>query len=69
MVILLSRRGYEAENLSDFKGLNARSPWFALVMMFMMLSLAGIPPFIGFFGKLNAISAVLDVGYTSSLRC
>lgn len=64
MVILLSRRGYEAENLTDFKGLNARSPWFALVMMFLMLSLAGIPPFIGFFGKLNAISAVLDVGYT-----
>ena len=63
MVILLSRRGYEAENLTDFKGLNARSPWFALVMMFLMLSLAGIPPFIGFFGKLNAISAVLDVGY------
>ena len=63
MVILLSRRGYEAENLADFKGLNARSPWFALVMMFLMLSLAGIPPFIGFFGKLNAISAVLDVGY------
>ncbi len=64
MVILLSRRGYEAENLADFKGLNARSPWFAMVMMFLMLSLAGIPPFIGFFGKLNAISAVLDVGYT-----
>ena len=65
MVILLSRRGYEAENLTDFKGLNARSPWFALVMMFLMLSLAGIPPFIGFFGKLNAISAVLDVGYVA----
>ncbi len=64
MVILLSRRGYEAENLADFKGLNARSPWFAMIMMFLMLSLAGIPPFIGFFGKLNAISAVLDVGYT-----
>ncbi len=64
MVIFLSRRGYEAENLSDFKGLNARSPWFAVVMMFMMLSMAGIPPFIGFFGKLNAINAVLMVGHT-----
>ena len=62
MVILLSRGGYEAENISDFKGLNARSPWFALMMMFLMLSLAGIPPFVGFFGKLNAISAVLDAG-------
>jgi NADH-quinone oxidoreductase subunit N len=64
MVILLSRKGFEAECLADFKGLNARSPWFALMMMFLMLSLAGIPPFIGFFGKLNAISAVLGSGYT-----
>ena len=63
IIILLSRRGYEAENLSDFKGLNARSPWFALMMMFLMLSLTGIPPFIGFFGKLNVISVVLDGNY------
>lgn len=64
MIIFLSRRGYEAENLVDFKGLNARSPWFALMMMLFMLSMAGIPPLIGFFGKLNAISAVLGSGYT-----
>ncbi len=62
MVILLSRRGYEAENLSDFKGLNARSPWLALMMMFFMFSMAGVPPFVGFFAKLNAINAVLGVG-------
>lgn len=64
IVILLSRRGYDAENLSDFKGLNERSPWSAAMMMFIMLSLAGIPPFIGFFGKLNVIDAVLSSGYT-----
>jgi NADH-quinone oxidoreductase subunit N len=64
MIILLSRRGYEAENLSDFKGLAARSPWFALMMMFLMFSMAGIPPFVGFFGKLNAINAVLTSGFT-----
>lgn len=64
MIILLSRRGYEAENLADFKGLNARSPWFALMMMFFMFSMAGVPPFIGFFGKLNAINAVLAEGFT-----
>ena len=64
MVIVLSRKGFEAECVADFKGLNARSPWFALMMMFLMLSLAGIPPFIGFFGKLNAISAVLGGGHT-----
>ncbi len=64
IIILLSRKGYEAESLIDFRGLNERSPWLAMMMMFVMLSLAGIPPFIGFFGKLNAINAVLVAGYT-----
>ena len=63
MVILLSRKGFEAENLSDFKGLNARSPWFAFMMLFFMLGLAGVPPWVGFFAKLNAINAVLDAGF------
>jgi NADH-quinone oxidoreductase subunit N len=63
MVILLSRQGYEAENLSDFKGLNARSPWFALMMLFFMFGLAGVPPWVGFFAKLNVISAVLNAGF------
>ena len=63
MVILLSRRGFEAESLADFKGLNARSPWFALMMMFFMFGMAGVPPWVGFFAKLNVISAVLDAGF------
>ncbi len=63
MVILLSRKGFEAENLSDFKGLNARSPWFAMMMMFFMFGMAGVPPWVGFFAKLSAISAVLDAQF------
>lgn len=63
MVILLSRKGYEAENLSDFKGLNARSPWFAVMMLFFMFSLTGVPPWVGFFAKLSVIDAVLQSGY------
>ncbi|MEL7185966.1 MAG: NADH-quinone oxidoreductase subunit NuoN [Pseudomonadota bacterium] len=63
IIIVMSRRGYEAENLSDFKGLNARSPWFALMMMFLMFSMAGVPPFVGFFAKLNVISSVVNAGY------
>ncbi|MBT8108101.1 MAG: NADH-quinone oxidoreductase subunit NuoN [Gammaproteobacteria bacterium] len=62
IIIVLSRRGYDAELLSDFKGLNARSPWFALMMLFLMFSMAGVPPFVGFLSKLYVISAVLDVG-------
>ncbi len=63
MVILLSRKGFEAENLADFKGLNARSPWFALMMLFFMFGMAGVPPWVGFFAKLNVISAVLAAGF------
>lgn len=63
MVILLSRQGFEAEHLGDFKGLNARNPWFALMMLFFMFGLAGVPPWVGFIAKLNVISAVLDAGF------
>ncbi len=63
IVILLSREGFEAENLVDFKGLNTRSPWFALMMLFFMFGMAGVPPWVGFFAKLNVISVVLDAGF------
>ncbi|MGI9265326.1 MAG: NADH-quinone oxidoreductase subunit NuoN [Gammaproteobacteria bacterium] len=63
MVILLSRKGFEAEHLGDFKGLNARSPWYALMMLFFMFGMAGVPPWVGFFAKLNVINAVLDAGF------
>ena len=64
IIIIMSRRGYDAELLTDFKGLNARSPWFALMMLFLMFSMAGVPPFVGFLSKLYVISAVLDTGGT-----
>jgi NADH-quinone oxidoreductase subunit N len=62
MILLLSRAGFEAERLDDFKGLNARSPWFAAVMLMLMFSMAGVPPFVGFWAKLAVIQAALDVG-------
>lgn len=61
MIILLSRRGLEAEQLDDFRGLNERSPWFALMMLFAMFSLAGVPPFAGFYAKLSVLRAVVQV--------
>lgn len=63
VVILLSRQGFEAENLGDFKGLNARSPWFALMMLFFMFGLTGVPPWVGFIAKVTAIDAVLTSGF------
>jgi hypothetical protein len=52
MLMLLSRAGFEAENIDDFKGLNKRSPWYALMMLMLMFSMAGHAAFIGFFAKL-----------------
>ena len=64
MILLLSRSGFEADRLEDFKGLNARSPWLAGMMAILMFSLAGLPPFVGFWAKLGVIQAVLGVGMT-----
>jgi len=61
MIILLSRAGFEAERLDDFKGLNDRSPWFAFMMLILMFSMAGVPPFLGFWAKLSVLKAVVDV--------
>ena len=64
MILLLSRAGFEAENLDDFRGLNQRSKWYAFLMLVLMFSLAGIPPTVGFFAKLAVLQAVLEAGYT-----
>jgi NADH-quinone oxidoreductase subunit N len=63
MILLLSRAGYEAEELEDFKGLNRRSPWFAAIMATLMFSMAGIPFFVGFFAKFSVLLAALAAGH------
>jgi NADH-quinone oxidoreductase subunit N len=62
MVLVLSRTGFEADNIEDFKGLNERSPWLALIMMLIMFSLAGIPFLVGFYAKLLVLQAIVNVG-------
>ena len=61
IVMLMSRDGIDAEQLDDFKGLFKRSPWFALIMMLIVFSLAGVPPTVGFYAKLSVLKAVIDV--------
>jgi NADH-quinone oxidoreductase subunit N len=66
MIMLLSRQGFEAEQMDDFKGLAKRSPWYAGVMAIFMFSLAGIPPTVGFQAKLSVLQALVstnDAGY------
>ena len=59
IVMLLSRKGFEAENLDDYKGLNSRSPWYAFMMLILMFSMAGVPPFLGFWAKLVVLQEVI----------
>jgi NADH-quinone oxidoreductase subunit N len=62
MVVLLSRAGFEADRIEDFRGLNERNPWFAFMMLIVMFSTAGVPPTVGFYAKLAVLRAVVDVG-------
>src|SRR5262245_57101012 len=62
MVLFMSRAGFEAEELVDYKGLNQRSPWYAFMMLLIMFSLAGAPPTVGFYAKLVAIDALIKAG-------
>jgi NADH-quinone oxidoreductase subunit N len=59
LIMLLARRGFECEEISDLAGLNARSPWMAGVMAVFMFSLAGIPPTAGFYAKLAVLQALI----------
>jgi NADH-quinone oxidoreductase subunit N len=63
IILLLSRKGFEAENLEDLKGLNQRSPWVAFLMMIVMFSMAGVPPTLGFYAKFSVLQAALQAGY------
>lgn len=63
MIMLLSRAGFEADTLNDFKGLNQRSPWLAFMMLLLMFSMAGVPPTVGFYAKFSVLNAVVQAGH------
>ena len=58
-IIMLSRKGFEADRIEDFRGLNARSPWMAALVLVIMVSLAGVPPLLGFWAKLAVLQAAI----------
>ena len=63
MVILLGREGFEADQLNHFKGLSQRSPWFAFIMLVLMFSMAGVPPFLGFWAKWFVLKELISAGF------
>ena len=62
VIMLLSRTGFESEEIADFAGLNQRSPFFAGIMLICLLSLAGIPLFAGFFAKYYVLQMIISGG-------
>jgi len=62
-IIVLNKNGFEADQISDYQGLGKHSPWFALIILVVMLSMAGVPPFIGFYSKLFILQQVIAEGY------
>ena len=62
VILALSRQGFEADKIADLTGLGRRNPVLALIMMLLLLSMAGIPPLVGFYAKLVILTAVVDAG-------
>ena len=63
VILLASRAGFEADELAHYKGLHQRDPLLALIMMFLMFSTAGVPPFVGFWAKLQVFQALWATGH------
>jgi NADH-quinone oxidoreductase subunit N len=63
MILLMSRAGYEAENIEDYKGLNHKSPWYAFIMMIVLFSMAGVPPMLGFWAKISVLQEAINTGF------
>lgn len=64
VIVALSRKGFEADAIADFAGLGKRNPLMALIMLVILLSMAGIPPFVGFYAKLVVLTELVEAGFT-----
>ena len=65
VILLLSREGFESEEIADFAGLNHRSPLYAGIMAICLFSMAGLPPLVGFQAKLSVLQALISTGLSA----
>lgn len=63
VLLVMSDVNVEARNLEDLKGLFRRNPGIALVMLIVLLSMAGVPPAVGFYAKLTVLREIINAGY------
>jgi len=61
LLLIISRAGFDAEDLEDLKGLNQRDSWYAAMMALIMFSMAGLPPTVGFMAKLLVLESIVRV--------
>jgi NADH-quinone oxidoreductase subunit N len=61
VLLVLNRKGREAEDISHLSGLNNSNPWYAALLAIAMFSMAGVPPTVGFYAKLTVLQAVIQV--------
>lgn len=61
VLLVLSRKGSEAENIADLSGLNETNPWYAAMLAIAMFSMAGVPPTVGFYAKLSVLQSVIQI--------
>lgn len=60
VILLASRKGFEADQLEDYRGLHQRDPLLAFAMLLLMFSTAGVPPLVGFWAKLRIFQALWE---------
>jgi NADH-quinone oxidoreductase subunit N len=63
VILIASRKGFEADQLDHYKGMYKRDPMLALAMMILMFSTAGVPPFVGFWAKLRIFQALWETNH------
>ena len=63
VILIASRKGFEADHLDHYKGMYKRDPLLALAMMMLMFSTAGVPPFVGFWAKLRIFQALWETNH------
>ena len=63
VISIMSKDGVDFDKLEDYRGLNARNPWLAFMMLLLLFSMAGVPPTVGFFAKLGLLEALVQAHY------
>lgn len=63
VIAMMSHGEIEFDKLDDYRGLNARNPWLAFMMLLLLFSMAGVPPTVGFIAKLGLIEALVQANF------